>query len=138
MLTPAPRLIQLEAHFIPFQTEFEVPKKGAFAKACGTKLCKQVYDHHTGLLTFTFSFNVISPMTSPRTSKEFLWGVLKRMGVFDGWYYYRIFVMDERMAVLNSFFCELREWVKSRQRDFKLRLPYLYDDGKGYEPCTGP
>ncbi|KAF5558875.1 hypothetical protein FPHYL_7216 [Fusarium phyllophilum] len=103
MLPPPPRLIQLEVHFMPLQTVSQVPKTGAFAKACGTELCKQVYDPNTGLLTFTLFYTVISPMSSPRASKEFLWGVLKKMGVFDGWYYYRIFVVDECLVTHEQF-----------------------------------
>ncbi|KAF4951578.1 hypothetical protein FGADI_7353 [Fusarium gaditjirri] len=103
MLAPAPRLIQLEVHFMPYSTDSKVPKEDAFVKAYGTQLCQQVYDPITGLLSFTLYYTVTSPMTSPRTSKEHLWRVLKKMGVFDGWYYYRIFVVDERMAVHEQF-----------------------------------
>lgn len=103
MLAPAPRLIQLEAHFMPYQTKSEVPKKDAFAKACGATLYGQMYDPQTGLLKFTLFYTVNSPMKSPRKSKEFLWGVLEKMGVFNGWYYYRIFVVDEHLTVHEQF-----------------------------------
>ncbi|EWG51782.1 hypothetical protein FVEG_16855 [Fusarium verticillioides 7600] len=102
MLPPAPRLLQLEAHFMPYQSDSKVPTNGTFVKACGP-LSKQVYDANTGLLTFTLYFTVNLPMVSPRATKEKLWEVLKRMGVFDGWYYYRIFVVDDRLVSHEQF-----------------------------------
>ncbi|KAF4499521.1 hypothetical protein FAGAP_4311 [Fusarium agapanthi] len=104
MLAQAPRLIQLEAHFLPYKTESKVPTNGAFAETCGTELCQQVYHPETRLLTFTLFFTLDQSMKSPRKTKDFLWGVLKSMGVLVGWYYYRIFVVDECGAVHEQFF----------------------------------
>lgn len=112
MLAPAQRLIQLKVHLMPYKTESKVPKKDAFVKSCGTQLWKQVYDPNTGLLSFTLYYIVSSPMTSPRTAKEFLWRVLQKMVVF-----LMVGITIELLSwmsvwrYINSFSCEIKEVV---------------------------
>ncbi|EXL97705.1 hypothetical protein FOIG_10025 [Fusarium odoratissimum NRRL 54006] len=86
MLAPAQRLIQLEVHFMPYKTESKVPKKDAFVKACGTELCKQ------------FTYDI------PENDEGVPLGSPSEDGcILDGWYYYRVFVVDERMTVYEQF-----------------------------------
>ncbi|KAJ0154747.1 putative feruloyl esterase B-2 [Fusarium oxysporum f. sp. albedinis] len=75
MLAPAQRLIQLKVHLMPYKTESKVPKKAAF-------FTYDIPENGEGV-----------PLGSPSEDGCFL----------DGWYYYRAFVVDERMAVHEQF-----------------------------------
>ncbi|KAF5690441.1 hypothetical protein FCIRC_894 [Fusarium circinatum] len=105
MLPRPPRLVQLEAHFLPRpDAAFMVPPNGAFAEACGMQLCQQVYHPETSLLKFTLFFTRQESMKSPRKTKEFLWGILESMGVLGSWNYYRIFIVDEFGGLHEQFY----------------------------------